>query len=206
MYVISRPGDNDDADPDEGSITLNKTNPYVVWIQSHKPEDFVSKHSTGAWIRYRHFDGMRTSDPCESYKDGIAEALDFINKWCREVELCNLHSFYGYNTRAAVIEATRNWGEFLDSINFDYGQISNFKIQTFYRSVEWRKIRYEVLQRDGAKCCLCNRDRSHGVVMNVDHIKPLRFNWDLRLDADNLQVLCEECNHGKGNKTADWRQ
>lgn len=33
----------------------------------------------------------------------------------------------------------------------------------------------------------------------VDHIKPVRKYWHLRLDPDNLQVLCADCNRAKGN-------
>jgi 5-methylcytosine-specific restriction endonuclease McrA len=32
----------------------------------------------------------------------------------------------------------------------------------------------------------------------VDHIKPLHHHWSLRLQKTNLQVLCDECNQGKG--------
>lgn len=32
----------------------------------------------------------------------------------------------------------------------------------------------------------------------VDHIKPLSKFWHLRLERSNLQVLCDECNMGKG--------
>lgn len=32
----------------------------------------------------------------------------------------------------------------------------------------------------------------------VDHIKPISKHWHLRLDPDNLQVLCNDCNKGKG--------
>lgn len=37
------------------------------------------------------------------------------------------------------------------------------------------------------------------VIINVDHIKPVRKYWHLRLDFDNLQVLCSTCNKAKGN-------
>ena len=33
--------------------------------------------------------------------------------------------------------------------------------------------------------------------IHVDHIKPKSKHWDLRLDINNLQVLCEDCNFGK---------
>ena len=39
----------------------------------------------------------------------------------------------------------------------------------------------------------------HGVRVHVDHIKPRRLFPSLALVESNLQVLCEVCNHGKGN-------
>jgi 5-methylcytosine-specific restriction endonuclease McrA len=39
--------------------------------------------------------------------------------------------------------------------------------------------------------------------IEVDHIKPLSKHWDLRLRKDNLQVLCRDCNRGKGNRHFD---
>jgi len=35
----------------------------------------------------------------------------------------------------------------------------------------------------------------------VDHMKPLRRNWELRLEESNLQILCESCNSHKANHT-----
>lgn len=80
------------------------------------------------------------------------------------------------------------------------------KIKQFYRSYRWRKVRMEVLIRDGRVCACCNAGPDSGRMMHVDHIKPLRLNWELRLVPDNLQVLCEVCNHGKGNwDETNWR-
>ena len=42
--------------------------------------------------------------------------------------------------------------------------------------------------------CCGSADKIRG-----DHIKPIRRYWNLRLDPDNIQILCEECNHGKGS-------
>lgn len=80
---------------------------------------------------------------------------------------------------------------------------SQDKIKAFYQSYDWRKLRFQVLTEDGEKCVLCNRTAKNGAVMHVDHIKPLRYNWALRLSRSNLQVLCDACNHGKGN--IEWR-
>lgn len=83
------------------------------------------------------------------------------------------------------------------------------KIQSsnFYNSNEWRKIRYEVLREQGGKCQCCGRSAKDGVVLHVDHIIPLSKDWNKRLDKDNLQVLCEDCNIGKSNTDSiDWRK
>lgn len=76
----------------------------------------------------------------------------------------------------------------------------------FLNSYEWRKLRLTALKMHGRKCQCCGASPQTGAVMNVDHIKPRRFYPELALDINNLQVLCHECNHGKGNwDETDWR-
>lgn len=76
----------------------------------------------------------------------------------------------------------------------------------FLASYEWRKIRMEVLIRDGAKCACCGTTPKNGRTMHVDHIKPRKAHPELALTLSNLQVLCDVCNHGKGNwDRTDWR-
>ena len=80
--------------------------------------------------------------------------------------------------------------------------------QGFLRSYAWRKLRLVVLKQQGRRCACCGATPSDGVtVLNVDHIKPrVRFPA-LALEISNLQVLCEACNHGKGNwDQSDWRR
>jgi hypothetical protein len=77
------------------------------------------------------------------------------------------------------------------------------KFYKFYHSYEWHRLRYSVLKEYGRKCMCCGETTG---TMHVDHIKPLRQHWELRLDRSNLQVLCDDCNHGKGNwDTTDFR-
>jgi len=79
--------------------------------------------------------------------------------------------------------------------------------ENFTSTPEWRKLRFEVLKESNGQCCLCGRSaREHGVVLHVDHIKPKSLWPDLALAKSNLQVLCEDCNMGKGNRDdTDWR-
>jgi hypothetical protein len=76
----------------------------------------------------------------------------------------------------------------------------------FLKSYEWRKLRMEALIKYGRKCVCCGATPETGAVMNVDHIKPRKTHPELALDINNLQVLCSDCNHGKGNwDSTDWR-
>lgn len=77
----------------------------------------------------------------------------------------------------------------------------------FYSSDEWRRLRAKVLELYECKCMMCGRSpKSHGIVVHVDHIQPRSKRPDLALNIENLQILCEDCNIGKGNKfSTDWR-
>ena len=75
----------------------------------------------------------------------------------------------------------------------------------FLATWEWKTLRYEVLLEQGAKWKCCGADKSTGAIMNVDHIKPRRTHPELALVKSNLQVLCGDCNMGKGNwDTTAW--
>ena len=77
----------------------------------------------------------------------------------------------------------------------------------FLRSYEWRRVRMQALKRFGTTCMCCGSSPASGSVMNVDHIKPRRLFPALALDIENLQILCNPCNHGKGNwDMTDWRK
>ena len=76
----------------------------------------------------------------------------------------------------------------------------------FLSTYEWRKLRMQALKKYGPKCMCCGATPKDGAVMNVDHIKPRKTFPSLALDINNLQILCHDCNHGKGNwDQTDWR-
>lgn len=75
----------------------------------------------------------------------------------------------------------------------------------FYRSWDWRRLRMEVIKKYDRRCMCCGATREDvaldgsPVRLVVDHIKPLSRHWELRLSPGNLQILCDECNMGKGS-------
>lgn len=69
----------------------------------------------------------------------------------------------------------------------------------FYLTWEWKKLRMKALERGGRRCACCGATPADGIRLVVDHIKPLGEFWSLRLELQNLQVLCDDCNMGKGN-------
>lgn len=85
--------------------------------------------------------------------------------------------------------------------------------EEFYKSWEWRTLRMEILKEQGRACKCCGSEpgmldaAGNPVRIVVDHIKPLSKFWNLRLVKSNLQVLCDECNQGKGNwDQTDFRE
>jgi 5-methylcytosine-specific restriction endonuclease McrA len=76
----------------------------------------------------------------------------------------------------------------------------------FYRSEDWRKLRYLALVEHGGKCQACGASAKTGAVLHVDHIKPRSRYPELQYALSNLQVLCGDCNLGKGAwDETDWR-
>jgi hypothetical protein len=75
-----------------------------------------------------------------------------------------------------------------------------FQRDPFYESRGWRKARYMVLKTHGRTCSCCRRTpEQHKVALHVDHVVPRSKDRDKELVLSNLQVLCEDCNLGKGN-------
>lgn len=79
-------------------------------------------------------------------------------------------------------------------------------LMAFYESFEWKRLRFDILRERGRRCECCGADNRQSMI-HVDHIKPVKKHWNLRLDPTNLQVLCEGCNRGKGSRyETDFRE
>lgn len=78
--------------------------------------------------------------------------------------------------------------------------------ERFYDSEEWLRLRYDALLRSAGTCDCCGCRPSKFNPLQVDHIKPRSKYPKLALEPTNLQVLCKQCNIGKGNSDeTDWR-
>lgn len=94
-----------------------------------------------------------------------------------------------------------------ENLGMDYMPSSKPVSADFYSTQEWRAARYDALRKNNGKCELCGSGKHNGSLLHVDHIKPRSRYPELELDLNNLQVLCDECNLGKGNRdTTDWRE
>lgn len=76
----------------------------------------------------------------------------------------------------------------------------------FYGTPEWLRLRYDALVKAKGRCECCMNRPTEASPLHVDHIKPRSKHPELALDPSNLQVLCADCNFGKGNRDSiDWR-
>lgn len=81
------------------------------------------------------------------------------------------------------------------------------KSPEFLKTFDWLQLRMSVLAKQGNRCECCGATPKDGVKICVDHVKPRKFYPQLALDVKNLQVLCEDCNFGKGNGfPVDWSE
>ena len=58
-------------------------------------------------------------------------------------------------------------------------------------------LRFEILKRDDYRCQMCGATAKDGAKLEIDHITPVAKGGGN--DADNLQVLCRDCNAGKSD-------
>lgn len=74
---------------------------------------------------------------------------------------------------------------------------SDPKIDAFRSSTEWKRMREQVKQRDRYLCQACYNNFSGTLSkyntedLSVHHIRPLRTDFELRLDPENLITLCQ---------------
>ena len=84
------------------------------------------------------------------------------------------------------------------------GRTSFSEFNAFYLSKAWRVLRMKAIKKYGRVCMCCGASDQP---IHVDHIKPRFKHPELELELSNLQILCEDCNMGKGGwDETDWRE
>jgi 5-methylcytosine-specific restriction endonuclease McrA len=89
---------------------------------------------------------------------------------------------------------------------YSHPELGTDEYSKFFQSTAWRQLRYLALKNTEGTCQCCGSKASDGVQIHVDHIFPRSRYPQLQLSLDNIQVLCSDCNVGKGDwGTEDWR-
>lgn len=87
------------------------------------------------------------------------------------------------------------------------------KNKSFYNSQAWKDLADYVYQRDKGCCQRCGKF-VFGKQAHRHHIVPVQVDPSLKLDADNIKLLCNECHpiveeetmqQYESKKTFDWK-
>jgi 5-methylcytosine-specific restriction endonuclease McrA len=93
-----------------------------------------------------------------------------------------------------------------DAVKKHYDHVKKALVQKTTRQnlirIERAKVtvsmRDAVFRRDHYTCQICGATRSDGIMLVVDHIRPVSKGG--KTELDNLQTLCDRCNLGKSDK------
>lgn len=82
--------------------------------------------------------------------------------------------------------------ESTDKANKRYNKKRDPKYLRFYNSIEWRTLSAKYSQDKGYRCEVCG-----AMATQVHHKQAIQtdIGWELRLDYDNLELLCVKCHN-----------
>jgi 5-methylcytosine-specific restriction endonuclease McrA len=127
------------------------------------------------------------------------EKLDIIHDYS---VICAVSYTSPAGVNSYVKDALFSKEEIVDVLNRMRREHAYFQSEEFRRKNERAKVtpslRYDVMRRDGFRCCLCGRTASDGIELEVDHIVPISKGGSTI--GSNLQTLCRDCNRGKSAK------
>lgn len=78
-----------------------------------------------------------------------------------------------------------------------YNKTRDPKYVRFYNSNEWRTLSAKYTQDKGYRCEVCN-----GIATQVHHKQAIQTpqGWELRLDYNNLELLCTHCHNDRHDR------
>ena len=92
-----------------------------------------------------------------------------------------------------LAESQKKHKEWLESHN-KKKPFENATRSNNYNNAEWRRLRREVLKRDGYQCCQCGATAEEcGFPLEIHHIIPPKGNKELFYNIDNCVTLCKCC-------------
>ena len=65
-----------------------------------------------------------------------------------------------------------------------------------YCTARWKRLRMEVIIRDGFKCRQCGRIEANTSKLVANHKTPHKGDLDLFHDESNLECVCKPCHDG----------
>lgn len=109
---------------------------------------------------------------------------------CREITCNNLtRDTWCESHKKSQQEITRNYNQYK----------RDDKLNGFYRSAQWQRVRELALVRDNYLCQRCLKDKKIQKAQVVHHIVEVKVDWSKRLDLSNLESLCHTC-HNRHHK------
>ena len=103
---------------------------------------------------------------------------------------------------ALILHDQRFCADHQAEANLDYNHNRRPARHRFYGTWEWKRFRGDVLKERGSVCYNCGC--TYGPI-ELDHIIPLADRPDLKLDRDNVMVLCGTCHRHKTGQGSPLR-
>lgn len=80
------------------------------------------------------------------------------------------------------------------------------KYNSFYNSPEWKLLRNQKFVDSEGLCELCRKNGIISQGKEVHHIKPIEYYWELRLDYNNLILLCNDCHNAQHERISPLQE
>jgi len=111
-----------------------------------------------------------------------------------------VQSVSSYKSFCAILSGKEQYSAEIQP-RMDYSDYQE-AVEFFRQSKEWQKFRKFVLKYYPHKCNNpnCKSHNKPNVALHVDHILPIAKYPHLRLDPNNMQLLCAKCNTKKSDK------
>ena len=75
--------------------------------------------------------------------------------------------------------------------------LANLPADRFYRTAEWRKVRWDALHAYGRRCCSCGATPEDEARLTATHVVSRLVAPERAFDLSNLRILCADCHIGR---------